>query len=44
MAWELLTEVFKLPADQLYVTYFGGDVVAELEPDIECKNIWSSLG
>ncbi|XP_068620929.1 alanine--tRNA ligase, cytoplasmic [Battus philenor] len=43
-AWELLTEVYKLPADRLYVTYFGGDVVSGLEPDLECKNIWLNLG
>jgi alanyl-tRNA synthetase len=24
-AWELLTEVYKLPKDKLYVTVFGGD-------------------
>lgn len=43
-AWELLTEVLKLPADRLYVTYFGGDVASGLEPDTECKNMWLSLG
>jgi alanyl-tRNA synthetase len=24
-SWELLTEVYKLPKDRLYVTYFEGD-------------------
>lgn len=43
-AWELLTEVFKLPKDRLYVTYFGGDKAAGLEPDNECKQIWINLG
>lgn len=43
-AWELLTEVFKLPADRLYVTYFGGDTASGLEPDLECKSIWMNLG
>lgn len=43
-AWELLTDVLKLPADRLYVTYFGGDSGSGLEPDLECKNIWASLG
>lgn len=43
-AWELLTEVYKLPADRLYVTYFGGDSLAGLEPDLECKSIWLALG
>lgn len=43
-AWELLTEVYKLPADRLYVTYFGGDASSGLEPDLECKSIWLNLG
>lgn len=43
-AWEFLTREFQLPADRLYVTYFGGDVESGLEPDTECKNIWSNLG
>lgn len=43
-AWELLTTVFKLPLDCLYVTYFGGNEAAGLEPDDECKNIWLRLG
>lgn len=43
-AWELLTEVLKLPGDRLYVTYFGGDAVSGLEPDLECKDIWAKLG
>lgn len=25
MAWDLLINVYKLPVDRLYVTYFGGD-------------------
>ncbi|XP_013200543.1 alanine--tRNA ligase, cytoplasmic [Amyelois transitella] len=43
-AWELLTEVYKLPGERLYVTYFGGDSASGLEPDFECKNIWLALG
>lgn len=43
-AWELLTEVFKLPKDRLYVTYFGGDEGAGLAPDEEAINIWKGLG
>ncbi|XP_050536345.1 alanine--tRNA ligase, cytoplasmic-like [Daktulosphaira vitifoliae] len=43
-AWEFLTQEFKLSPDRLYVTYFGGDKKAELEPDLECKNIWLNLG
>lgn len=43
-AWEFLTGVLKLPADRLYVTYFGGDETGGLEPDDECKELWLSLG
>ncbi|XP_011170505.1 alanine--tRNA ligase, cytoplasmic isoform X2 [Solenopsis invicta] len=43
-AWEFLTDVLKLPADRLYVTYFGGDMKSGLAPDDECKDLWLSLG
>ncbi|XP_065200252.1 alanine--tRNA ligase, cytoplasmic [Planococcus citri] len=43
-AWDLLTRVFQLPKDQLYVTYFGGNKEAGLDPDLECKQIWLDLG
>lgn len=43
-AWELLTDVFKLPGDRLYVTYFGGDEASGLKPDLECRDIWLKLG
>ncbi|OAD58004.1 Alanine--tRNA ligase, cytoplasmic [Eufriesea mexicana] len=43
-AWEFLTIKLKLPTDQLYVTYFGGDEKNNLKPDEECKLIWISLG
>uniref|UniRef100_A0A224YRU4 Alanine--tRNA ligase n=1 Tax=Rhipicephalus zambeziensis TaxID=60191 RepID=A0A224YRU4_9ACAR len=43
-AWELLTDVFKLQPDRLYVTYFGGNEAAGLKPDLECKEIWKKLG
>uniref|UniRef100_A0A0E0M617 Alanine--tRNA ligase n=1 Tax=Oryza punctata TaxID=4537 RepID=A0A0E0M617_ORYPU len=39
-AWELLTQVYKLPADRIYATYFGGDEKSGLAPDTESKNIW----
>ncbi|XP_058004551.1 alanine--tRNA ligase isoform X2 [Hevea brasiliensis] len=39
-AWELLTKVYKLPADRFYATYFGGDEKAGLAPDIEARDIW----
>ncbi|XP_020285640.1 alanine--tRNA ligase, cytoplasmic isoform X2 [Pseudomyrmex gracilis] len=43
-AWEFLTDVLKLSSDRLYVTYFGGDEKNGLAPDIECKELWLSLG
>uniref|UniRef100_A0A7N9D837 Alanine--tRNA ligase n=1 Tax=Macaca fascicularis TaxID=9541 RepID=A0A7N9D837_MACFA len=44
MALELLTQEFGIPIGRLYVTYFGGDEAAGLEPDLECKQIWQNLG
>lgn len=44
MAVELLTEEFGISIDRLYVTYFGGNDDAGLEADLECKEIWMSLG
>ncbi|KXJ05672.1 Alanine--tRNA ligase, cytoplasmic, partial [Exaiptasia diaphana] len=41
-AWELLTEVYKMPKERLYVTYFGG--YGDIEPDEETKNCWLSKG
>ena len=39
-AWELLTEVYKLPKDRLYVTVFGGDKNDNLPVDAEAKELW----
>ncbi|XP_019642269.1 PREDICTED: alanine--tRNA ligase, mitochondrial-like [Branchiostoma belcheri] len=44
MAWELLTDVYRIPVDRLYITYFGGDTELGLQPDLECREIWASLG
>ncbi|RXK35812.1 alanine-tRNA ligase [Tremella mesenterica] len=44
MAWDLLTRVYGLPKDRLYVTYFEGDEKQGLEPDNEAKEIWKQLG
>ncbi|XP_064014897.1 alanine--tRNA ligase, mitochondrial isoform X2 [Pogoniulus pusillus] len=44
MAWELLTEVYQIPRDRLYVTYFGGDPSLGLCADEECRDIWLRLG
>ncbi|CAN5266904.1 alanine--tRNA ligase [soil metagenome] len=42
-AWELLTEVYKLPKDKLYVTVFGGDKGDNLPVDEEAKSLWREL-
>ncbi|MEM1329268.1 MAG: alanine--tRNA ligase [Planctomycetota bacterium] len=39
-AWELLTEVFELPPEQLYATYFEGDAAQGLQPDLEARELW----
>ncbi|MFT5641491.1 MAG: alanyl-tRNA synthetase, partial [Cyclobacteriaceae bacterium] len=39
-AWELLTEVYKLPKERMYVTIFEGDQSEHLEPDSEAKTHW----
>jgi len=39
-AWELLTEVFKLEKDRLYVTYFEGDAGDGLGADTETQGLW----
>jgi alanyl-tRNA synthetase len=44
MEWELLTKVYKIPPERLYVTFFKGDGRLNLPADIECKEIWRSLG
>lgn len=42
-AWELLTEVYELPKDRLYVTYFEGNPALGLPPDIETKSLWEAI-
>ena len=39
-AWELLTDVFKLEKDRLYVTYFEGDEGDNTGPDTETQDLW----
>ena len=41
-SWELLTKVYKLDPDRLYVTYFEGG--GGVEADLEAKEIWKSVG
>ncbi|QAA82825.1 alanine--tRNA ligase [Aequorivita sp. H23M31] len=42
-AWELLTEVFKIDKDILYVTIFEGDASEGLEHDSEAYNFWKKF-
>ncbi|MBI3218137.1 MAG: alanine--tRNA ligase [Bacteroidetes bacterium] len=42
-AWELLTEVYQLPKDRLYVTVFGGDKGDGLPVDEEAKDLWRAV-
>uniref|UniRef100_A0A671E751 Alanine--tRNA ligase n=1 Tax=Rhinolophus ferrumequinum TaxID=59479 RepID=A0A671E751_RHIFE len=44
MAWELLTQVYGIPKDRLWISYFGGDPKVGLDPDLESRDIWLSLG
>lgn len=39
-SWELLTEVYKLPKDRLYVTVFEGDARENLPADTEAMAAW----
>lgn len=41
-SWELLTEVYKLDKDRLYVTIFQGDDREGLERDTEAYDLWKS--
>ncbi|KAH6879172.1 tRNA synthetases class II (A)-domain-containing protein [Alternaria rosae] len=41
--WELLTKVYGIDPKRLYVTYFEGKE-GELEPDLEAKELWKSVG
>ena len=33
-------QIYKLPTDRFYATYFGGDEKAGLAPDTEARDIW----
>jgi alanyl-tRNA synthetase len=41
-SWELLTEVYGIPKDQLYVTVFGGDLAEGLPKDEEALSYWQA--
>jgi alanyl-tRNA synthetase len=42
-SWELLTEVYKIPKDRLYVTVFEGDTKEGLPFDQEAFNEWKKV-
>lgn len=42
-AWELLTEVYKLPKDRLYVSVFEGDKGDNLAMDSEAFDFWKKI-
>lgn len=41
-SWELLTKVYKIDPQRLYVTYFEG--TDDLEPDLEAVELWKKVG
>jgi len=41
-AWELLTEVYGIDKDRLYVTVFEGDATDKLEKDNDAYDYWSA--
>ncbi|KAI0000339.1 tRNA synthetases class II (A)-domain-containing protein [Russula vinacea] len=43
-SWDMLTNVYKLDKDRLYVTYFEGDPKNGLDPDLEARNHWLNVG
>ncbi|MDQ1087498.1 alanine--tRNA ligase [Siphonobacter sp. SORGH_AS_1065] len=42
-SWELLTEVYKLPKDRLYVSVFGGDEKDGVPFDQEAFDLWKEI-
>ena len=42
-SWELLTEVYKIPKDQLYVSVFEGDEKEGLPMDTEAFELWKQF-
>ena len=43
-SWDMLTNIYKLDKDRLYVTYFEGDLKNGLDPDLEARNHWLDVG
>lgn len=42
-AWELLSEVYGIEKDRMYVTVFGGDAADQLEKDDEAYAYWKAI-
>ena len=42
-AWELMTEVYKIDPDKIYVTIFEGDAGENLQKDTETYDYWKAL-
>ena len=42
-AWELLTEIYEIAPDMLYVTIFEGDTKESLEKDNEAYDCWKAI-
>ena len=42
-AWELLTDIYLIDKDKLYVTIFEGDKAQNLEVDNESFKIWNQI-
>ena len=42
-AWELLTQVYELPKEDLYISIFSGDKLDGLNRDQEAFDIWKNL-
>src|SRR6476659_4196743 len=42
-SWQLLTEIYNIPIDRLYVTVFEGDAGERLPSDNESLNIWKKI-
>lgn len=42
-AWELLTQVYKIPYEDLYITVFAGDEKDALAPDEQARLCWEKI-
>ncbi|GAB1198238.1 tRNA synthetases class II (A)-domain-containing protein [Aspergillus pseudonomiae] len=43
-SWELMTKIYGLDPQRLYVTYFEGSEEGGLSPDLEAKELWKAVG